>query len=438
MNILFLSYAFLTGQINVDVARFTAAENQKDPQKTRCEIYIGFPYNILSYQKSDKDTNKLSAKFKIKVSVKTDSNKIIAEEEWEKVSYIESLTKAASHNANILEQLEVSLSPGNYGIEVNVVQPALSSSKDSSLSSDKSGKWDVTREIEIKKPDTTLSLSDIQLSSSIDTFSADNRFVKNGLNVIPLPQRIIGVPYKNLYVYSEIYNLKAKGNYEVKYSILNDSGIIIAEMSPKVLTAEIPNLTEIECINIEKIASGNYILIVEINQDNKKIVRRKAFVVKQQLEQNKEQPISEDMEYLNFIDYIATSEELNIYKGLSNSGKQNFITEFWKKQSKEFLTDFIWRVKYADKNFSSGNKKGRESDMGRILIKYGKPSEVEQFPQDPTYHNAEKWNYYTKGGITFIFVDIQDIGRYELFYSSIKEENSKSNYEKYISPEFLY
>ncbi|MDD5530583.1 MAG: GWxTD domain-containing protein [bacterium] len=436
MNILFLSYAFLIGQVNLDVARFVTPDNQKGLRKTRCEIYIGFPYNILFYRTADRlstdNTAKLNAKFKIKVTVKTDSGKAVANEEWEKVSSIESLAKASSHNANILEQLEILLDPGNYKIETVVVQ-------DSSLPGDKVGKWETAREIEIRKPDTTLSLSDIQLSSSIDTFSSDSRFVKNGLNIIPLPQRIIGTPYKSLYSYTEIYNLKPKTNYEMKYSILNDSGVLVAELSPKSLKAEIPNLTEIECINIEKITSGNYILVVEVNQDNKKVTRRKAFIVRQQPEQLKEQPVevNDDMEYLSFINYIATPEELATYNKLSNTGKQKFLTEFWKKRSKEERLGFIERVKYADRNYSSWNEKGRYSDMGRILIKYGKQDDQERFPPDATYHSIEKWSYYSKGGMVFIFVDIRDIGRYELYYSSIKEVNSKPTYRQYIPEELL-
>lgn len=420
MNFIFL-ISTLTTQINVDIARFKGDQ----PNTSRCEIYIGFPCNILSYL-STEQADKLSAKFKIKVSIKTDSNKLVDEVELERVSYINSVEEAKTHNANILEQMEIMLTPGNYKIETNIKQL----DKDSSS-------WSVDKEVEIKEPDMTLYISDIELSSNIDTVSGTGKFVKNGLNIIPLPQRIIGEPYSTLYTYAEIYNLKIKTNYEVKYTILNDSAAVTADVPVKTLVAGVTNLTEIEALNIAKLDAGNYVLKIEITQESNKVVKKKAFIVTKLAKQRVKMASDEDLKYAALIRYIATSEDMKTYNKLSDSGKQTFITEFWRKKSPEELRRFVEGMKYADEKFGSSEEKGRDSDMGRMWIKYGKPDEIEKFQQDPTYHNAEKWNYYRGKGIVFIFVDKTGYGKYKLMYSSIKEENSVPDYTRWISPDLL-
>lgn len=419
--------------INIDAAQFKGSE----PNMARCEIYVGFPCYVLSYQKDS--VNKFSAKFKINVTIKNDSGKIIDEGTLDRTSFVNSIEEAKTKNSNILEQMEIMLPPGKYNVEIDVTQADMPMGETGSTGMEmvqKTSHWKASREIEIRKPEKGFSISDIQLSIEIDTTSATGKFSKNGLNIIPLPQASIGEPYQTLYAYSEIYNLKNNDKYGVKYSVVNEADSVVLELQPKIMTARATDVTEIEAIKINNMEQGTYTLKAEILRGKNKILNRKTFTVSKLF---KKQPSAskEDLEYAGMIEYIATLEEMKIYNNLSNTGKQTFITEFWKKRGADSLRDFVEKLKYADANFSSYEEKGRDSDVGRIWIKYGKPTDIERFMHDPTYNNAEKWTYYKNEGIVFIFVDKSGYGKYRLVYSSIKDEITDPNYKKLISPDFL-
>jgi hypothetical protein len=67
-----------------------------------------------------------------------------------------------------------------------------------------------------------LRMSDVQLSPNIRAAERTTRFVKNGLEIMPLPGLAIQ-KQRPLHVYFEIYNLAASApgetNYEIEYSV---------------------------------------------------------------------------------------------------------------------------------------------------------------------------------------------------------------------------
>ncbi len=72
-------------------------------------------------------------------------------------------------------------------------------------------------------------------------------------------------------------------------------------------------------------------------------------------------------------------------KNLENeNAKKIFLYRFWKERDSnpttrvfESYREMLKRVQYANSNFSSIKKEGWQSDRGRILIKYGNPSEIQ-------------------------------------------------------------
>ncbi|RKX67307.1 hypothetical protein DRP44_02635 [candidate division TA06 bacterium] len=84
--------------------------------------------------------------------------------------------------------------------------------------------------------------------------------------------------------------------------------------------------------------------------------------------------------------------------------------------------------------FKQGNRKGRNTDRGRIYLKYGKPDQIIRKGISQKYKSAEIWKYYNKGGMTFIFSDVNSTGDYILVYSSISTERTDPNWRNYIDP----
>ncbi len=125
----------------------------------------------------------------------------------------------------------------------------------------------------------------------------------------------------------------------------------------------------------------------------------------------------------SFIDYIATEEELREFRRLTDLRERiNFLRRFWQKRGDDFYREFRRRVVYADSAFSTPNRLGRYTDMGRIYIKRGKPDEITQVDLSEGSRPYIKWVYYTGGGYTYYFYDPIGTGEYVLVKTDDPEE----------------
>ncbi|MCK4306671.1 GWxTD domain-containing protein [candidate division WOR-3 bacterium] len=428
MRILFL---FLF-QLTTDIAGFKTLNNF-----SRCEVYISMPYSELSYHKEGDKTavlpedasegshlppreerDILKSTFKIRLNL-AGAKEIT--KEWNKISYINSRQEAESRKFHILDQIDLFLQPGEYNMKIEVVS-------DSNTRS-------VQKSFEIGLPPSGLYLSDIQLATKIEPTDSLGKFIKNGLRIIPNPQCIFGRRYPVLYTYSEIYNLTPESEYGVSYSISNKLGELVQKLPTKTLYAEAKDVTEIMDIGIKNFKGGDYLLKIEVTQGEKIVSKEKSFRIAKAIEEEKF--TAEELKYYDLIKYVTSQKELEFYNNLPNEAKPIFLVNFWGKAGKELLHAIMDRVKYSDTKFSTTGELGRDSDMGRIWIRYGKPDEREQYPHEAIYHSCEKWIYFGRGGIVFIFVDKSDYGRYELVYSNIHREPTDPSYRKWVNPEVL-
>jgi len=125
----------------------------------------------------------------------------------------------------------------------------------------------------------------------------------------------------------------------------------------------------------------------------------------------------------SFIDYIATDEELREFRKLLGVEERiNFLRRFWSKRGDAFYMEFRRRVIYADSAFSTSNRLGRYTDMGRIYIKRGSPDEVTRADLSESNRPYIKWVYYTGGGYTYYFYDPIGTGEYVLVKTDDPEE----------------
>ncbi|TMQ59566.1 MAG: GWxTD domain-containing protein [Candidatus Eisenbacteria bacterium] len=123
---------------------------------------------------------------------------------------------------------------------------------------------------------------------------------------------------------------------------------------------------------------------------------------------------------LDVLRYIATqqeSDEMGRLKG--EEERKAFWDSFWRKRDptpetpeNEARDEFYQRVQYANQHFSTGSP-GWKTDMGRIYVSYGPPDEVVRNPFNFDRPPEEIWYYYRERK-TFVFVDRDGFGRYEL------------------------
>ena len=86
------------------------------------------------------------------------------------------------------------------------------------------------------------------------------------------------------------------------------------------------------------------------------------------------------------VQYIMTPQESAVWKQLASDDQaQQFVDLFWAKRDptpstpqNEFREDFEARVKYADDHFKQGRTRGAMTDLGKVFIVLGPPSQPVQ------------------------------------------------------------
>jgi len=243
-------------------------------------------------------------------------------------------------------------------------------------------------------------------------------------------------PESLLYYYYELYGFE--GNEVLIYKILKENQVVYMqkERAPRVdigfTWGRLP---------VYKFPGGSYFFVIDVLRDSIVLYSDTVpffYVSKKNL--MKEKVDNYYREFLFFIDYFATSDELKEFRKLSFEGKKLFAKKFWKKfdpdpstEVNEFLYEFVNRVRYADEHFSMGGKrKGRHTDRGRIYIKYGPPDEIESSYYPQADRAWESWIYSHPKRMQFVFSDINLDGSYKLVYSSVPEEPGVPNWQKWI------
>jgi GWxTD domain-containing protein len=114
-------------------------------------------------------------------------------------------------------------------------------------------------------------------------------------------------------------------------------------------------------------------------------------------------------EFLDKVDYIITKEERKIFREMPESGRDDFITEFWKRRDpdpeterNEFKMEYESRLAKAATMFHGEGRPGWRTDRGRIFILFGPPSERLTYPMDASGYCREVWYY---GAFPVIFID---------------------------------
>lgn len=114
-------------------------------------------------------------------------------------------------------------------------------------------------------------------------------------------------------------------------------------------------------------------------------------------------------DFLAKVDYIINKEERKIFLELPDSGRDDFIAQFWKRRDptpdserNEFKIEYEDRVAKARAMFHGEGRPGWQTDRGRIFILFGPPSERLTYPMDASGFCREIWYY---GAFPVIFID---------------------------------
>ncbi len=117
--------------------------------------------------------------------------------------------------------------------------------------------------------------------------------------------------------------------------------------------------------------------------------------------------------------YVATIEEIRRLSVAFPSKKEKLFIRFWNEKfpcenetENGKMIEYYNRVNYANVHFGS-NRHGWETDRGKILIIYGRPSEIEKNDDDINTIQFEIW-YYNHINKRFVFRDEFGFNEYRL------------------------
>jgi len=114
-------------------------------------------------------------------------------------------------------------------------------------------------------------------------------------------------------------------------------------------------------------------------------------------------------DFLDKVSYIITKEERKIFREMPESGRDDFIAEFWKRRDptpdserNEFKIEYENRTAKAGMMFIGEGRPGWRTDRGRIFILFGPPTERLTYPMDASGYCREIWYY---GAFPVVFID---------------------------------
>ena len=399
------------------------------------QVFYELPYGQLS--PGEKKDGGYAVNFQIHVEVKSLATGNVQKSSWMSSSQVRSKEDAVRKKLSGLDQFEVELKGGAYELSLTIRD----------LNSKKSGL--AVGRVEFSELENVLTLSDVQLATSVEVDTVGSNFTRGNIKAIPNPKRIFGDNLPFLYPNFEIYNMKFDttdpGVYSTTYSILNEQGEVVTALPPKVNDKLGHTGVEVSAVNVQGLSPGRYVLRVDVKDSStgQSAEATSSFEVARLRPRRPLMDVWAE-EYFDRIDLLAGQDTFGFMKSLSPKGKEQFLIDFWLRRDptpgtpqNELFDAFTERIKEADEMFRSGLQKGLASDRGKIYIKYGKPDDRDSYPTDPDYPAHEDWFYYREGGIQFIFSDISGIGKYELVYSSTEDEFFDPNWRQYIDEEFI-
>ena len=328
---------------------------------------------------------------------------------------IPSFSYAAKERVSFLVQFGTYLTEGRYQYSIEI------------LSSEKSGL--VTDVLEITRDD--YRMSDIMLSSEITVDTAGDYLRKGDLRVIPRPSHIFDDRFKNLCFYYEMYDVVPDTDtLSAVYTITDSSDRAIRKIS-RTIEKIFPEQA-VNCgLSIEGIEAGDYRLVVTIQDDDANTIDQKE--VPFTITRMERREVSyEGMPYYEDIEYFLDSRAYKEFLKLPKEGKKAFLDRFWRTQDYFAIAE---RFEYVEEHFHHGNTPGRNTDRGRIYIKYGIPEEIERpLPMEHQESRPyEHWQY--ANGEQFIFVDLRGANNYVLVWTNALDERTQPTLYKYLPPE---
>ena len=310
---------------------------------------------------------------------------------------------------DIADHLDFQVPPAKYRVEVTVTD----------LVAERASSTSVPIEVP-SAPPGLVWFSDLTLGV-VDVVPADSeRFTPN-------PSRRYGDNIEAFAAAGEIVDRRGQdagdATYRLYYKVMSEAGeqmfagdTTLSRREGKTSFLLRPRLVSI--------GPGSYRFTVALNVPPKPGSKEKTTTIRRDksfdVDQSRATMGFASAQSVDVLRYVATQPEIDeIGKLQTEDARKAFWEAFWKRRDptpetpeNEARDEFYQRVQYANQHFGTGGP-GWKTDMGRIYIMFGRPDEVVRNPFNFDRPPEEIWYYYHSRS-TFVFVDRDGFGRYEL------------------------
>ncbi len=435
-------FVFSQSHLNFD---FDFARFRYDSTSSYIEIYYNISQSTLKHFVKN-DSVFVSAMLNIKIYDSTNAKNAV-----DNIYQVVNSFPASDtiQNQNLIGKTSYLLNRGKYSLSISVTDTYNADNK-KSISDNF---------IILPYYSNNFMISDIELANNIKQEGADKEsyFYKNSYEVIPNPVSVYGENNPLLFYYAELYNLvnEQYNNKLILERLIVDGYGKIVNKKVKEIKSKSESMVEVGHLNLMKLPSGNYNLILNLIDTSKNIgiTSNKKFYLFNKNVIDTIKYVQKDVDLLTsefgameideinvmyeMCKYIASNQEKDQFKTLDSlSAKRDFFFRFWKKRDaipetpeNEFKNDYYKRVEYANSHFTEFQKNGALTDRGRVYLTYGEPDEIENKPNEVDTKPYQIWYYNSiEGGVEFVFADLSGYSQFEMIHSTKRGELKDTNY----------
>ncbi len=365
--------------------------------------------------------------------------------------------EAATKNYRIFNKLILMVKPGVYTARLTVID----------AKSKREGSYFIDRITVVPPKKTGISVGGSFLAYDLKYVGEDSpdynpRLAKNGFNVLINPINIFSVDDTVMYLYSELYNLPEKlpdPRYMFGLTIFDDKGALFRPLGSLVRRSEATTTVVTEPIDIKDWPTGNYkleLVATDVSDNVSDTFDIPFHIVSPQAVQiaaaktfgGRSRYDSLSLaDKVHLVKYLLTPEQSTALNNLSDSGKLNYLAQYWREHDSdpstpgiENQTEMVRRYAYANRFFSTNAEKtnGWLTDRGRIYMTYGPWDERDDFEAPRIGNPFVVWYYRSiREGKLFIFEDYTGNSDYRLVHSNVKGEVYSKDWQDRVNQGFI-
>lgn len=298
------------------------------------------------------------------------------------------------------------------------------------------------QDLTVPKPGEGLFFSDIEMVSAYKKTTEPNVYSKSGYDLLPMvSDDYAGGAVNELMLYGELYNTDRMGDDEMFLMVTYLADAQSGEPLPETQKFERKNVGPVvpvlAKIDISEVESGDYKLVLEArDRDNEVLAQRAHFISRnkalatvdyENLDSEKLMSSwvglyddkAELYDYLHSLRPIADGEERfqleNAFEDFYQtqlSTLQRYFLAFWEKRSngdsEAAWLEYKQHVDFVQDKYGTRNKRGYETDRGRVYLQYGPPIDIADRANEPSSYPYEIWRYYKAdrwNNVRFVFYD---------------------------------